>query len=173
MPASPAAACRPPPAAALEPNTQIKLVPELKPSVLPHDASDGELHIWIKKYEAYYTAFGMQHARTAVQHAYLLNCLDSTLALKLDGSISAQTSVLGANLWMSKLLEMFRKNILSCSEGIFFPNDPADGPGRSRFPRATYVCSFGSWHIGDDFRRHAVSYSPQQSTRCQTEGKIE
>ena len=51
----------------------------------------------------------MQHARTAVQHAYLLNCLDSTLALQLDGSILAQTPVLGANSCMSKLLEMFRK----------------------------------------------------------------
>ena len=110
VPASPAAARRPPPAAAAqEQSTQIKLVPELKPSVLPHDASAGELRVWIKKYEAYYAASGMQHARTAVQHAYLLNCLDSTLSMQLDGSISAQTPVLGANSCMSKLQEMFRK----------------------------------------------------------------
>ena len=64
VPASQAAAHRPPPAA----NTlnQIKLVPELKPRVLPYDASAGELRIWIKKYEAYYAASGMQHARTVV-----------------------------------------------------------------------------------------------------------
>ena len=110
VPASPAAACRPPPDAAAEASSnQIKLVPELKPSVLPHDASAGELRIWIKKYEAYYTASGMQYARTAVQNAYLLNCLNSTLSLELDGNISAQTPVLGANSCMSKLLEMFRK----------------------------------------------------------------
>ena len=51
----------------------------------------------------------MQHARTAVQHAYLLNCLDSTLSLQLDGSITAQTLVLGANSCTSKLVERFRK----------------------------------------------------------------
>ena len=109
VPASPAAASRSPPAAAAESSTQIKFVPELKPSVLPHDAFAGELLIWIKKYEEYYAASGMQHARTAVQHAYLLNCLDSTLSLQLDGSITAQTPVLGANSCISKLLEMFRK----------------------------------------------------------------
>ena len=110
VPASLAAARRPPPAAAQEqPTNQIKLVSELKPSVLSHDASVGELRIWIKKYKAYYAASGMQHARMAVQHAYLLNCLDSTVSLQLDGSISAQTPVLGANSCLSKLLEMFRK----------------------------------------------------------------
>ena len=52
-----------------------------------YDASAGEIHIWIKEFEAYFAASGMQHARTAVQHAYLLNCLDSTLFLQLDRSI--------------------------------------------------------------------------------------
>ena len=109
VPASPAAARRPPPAATAETPSQIKLVPELKPAVLPHDASASELRIWIKKIEAYYAASGKQHPRTAVQHAYLLNFLDSTLSLQLDGNISAQTPVLGANSCMSKLMEMFRK----------------------------------------------------------------
>ena len=107
VPASPAAASRPPPAA--DAGNQIKLLPELKPSVLPHDATAGELRIWIKKYEAYHAASGMQHTRTAVQHAYLLNWLDSTLSLLLDGSITAQTPLLGANSCISKLVEMFRK----------------------------------------------------------------
>ena len=106
-PASPAAACRPPLAA--DASTQIKLVLELKPSVLPNDASAGELRIWIKKFEACYQASGMQHARTAVQHGYLLNCLDSTLSLQLDCGVTAQTPMLGAYSCMSKLTEMFRK----------------------------------------------------------------
>ena len=46
VPASPDAARRLLPAA--DEDNQIKLVWELKPSVLPHDASAGELHIWIK-----------------------------------------------------------------------------------------------------------------------------
>ena len=107
VPAFPAAARRPPPAA--DAGNQIKLVQELKPSVLPHDATAGELHFWIKKYEAYYASSGMQHAGIAVHHAYLFNCLGSTLSLQLDGSIMAQTPVLGAILCISKLVEMFRK----------------------------------------------------------------
>ena len=48
-PASPAAR-RPPPTA--DSNT-VKLVTELKPDTLSHDASAGELRIWCRKYEAY------------------------------------------------------------------------------------------------------------------------
>ena len=109
-PASQAVTRRPPPAA--DTSKQMNLVPELKPSVLPNDALAWELHIWINKFEAYYQASGMQHARTVVQHAYLLNCLDSTLSLQLDGGITAQTLVLGANSRMSKLVQMFRKKYL-------------------------------------------------------------
>ena len=32
----------------------MKLVAELKPEVLSHDATAGELRIWLKKFEAYY-----------------------------------------------------------------------------------------------------------------------
>ena len=90
-PAYPAAARRPPPAG----DGQIKLVTELKPETLAHDASAGELRIWLNKFEAYYIASGMQNTRTAVQHVYLLNCLDSELSLQLDGCVTAQTPVLG------------------------------------------------------------------------------
>ena len=69
----------------------------------------GELRIWLKKFEAYYIASGMQHARTAVQQAYLLNCLDSELSLQLDGCITAQTPVLGQNSCASGLAEIFKK----------------------------------------------------------------
>ena len=74
--ASPAATRRPPPVT----DGQIKLVTELKPETLAHNATAGELRIWLKKFEAYYIASGMQNTRTAVQQAYLLNCLDSELS---------------------------------------------------------------------------------------------
>ena len=80
--ASLAAACRPHPAS----GGQIKLLTELKLETLAHDASAGELRIWLRKFEAYYIASGMQNALTAMQHAYLLNCLDSELSLQLDGA---------------------------------------------------------------------------------------
>ena len=99
--ASPAAARRPPPVT----DGQIKLVTELKPETLAHDATAGELRIWLKKFEAYY----MQNAQTAVQQAYLLNCLDSELSLQLDGCITAQTPVLGQNSCASGLTEIFKK----------------------------------------------------------------
>ena len=82
---------------------------ELKPETLAHDASAGELHIWLKKFEAYYIASGMQNTRTAVQPAYLLDCLDSELSLQLDGCFTAQTAVLGPNSCATKLTEIFKK----------------------------------------------------------------
>ena len=41
----------------------------------------------------------MQLARNQVQHAYLLNCLDSELYLCLTSSIAATTPVLGTRDW--------------------------------------------------------------------------
>ena len=56
-PASPAAR-RPLPAAD---SNSVKLVTELKPETLSHDASAGELRIWCRKYEAYYLSC-LEHA---------------------------------------------------------------------------------------------------------------
>ena len=68
---------------------------ELKPEVLSHDATAGELRIWLKKFEAYYHASNMQVARIQVQQAYLRNCLDNALALQLDSTIQQTTPVIG------------------------------------------------------------------------------
>ena len=99
VPASPAAARRPTPVT----DVHIKLVTELKPETLAHDALAGELIIWLKKFEAYHNASGM-----AIQHAYLLNCLDSELSLQLDRCITSQTAVLGPNFCASRLTEIFK-----------------------------------------------------------------
>ena len=37
-------------------NSGMKLVADLKPDVLSHDATAGKLRIWLKKFEAYYHA---------------------------------------------------------------------------------------------------------------------
>ena len=94
---------------------------ELNPETLAHDDSAGELRIWLKKFEAYYIASGIQNARTAVQHAYLLNCLDSELSLQLNGCITAQATVLGPNLCASRLTEIFKKKylLLLCRKKFF------------------------------------------------------
>ena len=91
-PASPATR-RPPPAAD---STSVRLVTELKPDTLSHHASAGELRIWCRKYKAYYHSSNMQLARNQVQQAYLLNCLNSELYLRLTSAIAATTPVLGA-----------------------------------------------------------------------------
>ena len=104
-PASPAAAPRPPPMS----DGQIKLVTELKSETMAHDASASEL--WLKKFEAYYIASGMQNVCTVVQHAYLLNCLNSELSLQLECCITAQTSMLGPNSFATRLTEFFFKKI--------------------------------------------------------------
>ena len=61
-----------------------------------HDSSAGELRIRFRKYKAYYHASIMQLSRNQDQQAYLLNCLDSELYLRLTSSIAATTPVLGA-----------------------------------------------------------------------------
>ena len=90
---APSAARRPPSAAD---SNSVKLVTQLKPDTLSRDASAGELCIWCRKYEAYYQASNMQLARNQVQQAYLLNCLDSELYLRLTSAIAATMPVLGA-----------------------------------------------------------------------------
>ena len=74
----------------------MKRVAELKPEVLSHDATAGELTIWLKKFEAYYHASNMQVTRIQVQQAYLRNCLDNALALQLDSTIQQTTPAIRA-----------------------------------------------------------------------------
>ena len=76
----------------------MKLVAEPKPEVLSHDATAGELKIWLKKFEANYHASNMQVARIQVQQAYLRNCLDNSLALQLDSSIQQAKPVIGGGV---------------------------------------------------------------------------
>ena len=91
-------------------NSGMKLVAELKPEVLSHDAMAGELRIWLKKFEAYYHASNMQVARIQVQQAYLLNNLDNPLALQLDSSIQQTTPVIGGGVTcISNLAAIFKR----------------------------------------------------------------
>ena len=88
----------------------MKLVAELKPEVLSHNARAGKLRIWLKKFEAYYHASNMQVARIQVQQAYLRNCLDNALALQLDSSIQQTTSVIGGGVTcISNLAAIFKR----------------------------------------------------------------
>ena len=93
-------------------NNGMKLVAELKPKVLSHDAMARELRIWLKKFEAYYHASNMQVTRIQVQQAYLRNCLDNALALQLDSSIQQTTPLIGGGVTcISNLAAIFnRKN---------------------------------------------------------------
>ena len=92
--ATPPAARRPPPPHG-EASSNMKLVGELKPDNLQHDSTAGDLRVWRKKFESYYTASNMHLSRLSVQQAHLLNCLDRELSLQLDSSIQATTPVMG------------------------------------------------------------------------------
>ena len=81
----PAAARRPPPP--VETSGHMKLVGELKPDNLQHDSTAGDLRVWRRKFESYYTASNMHLSWLSVQQAHLLNCLDRELSLQLDSSI--------------------------------------------------------------------------------------
>ena len=88
----------------------MKLVVELKPEVLSHDATAGKLRIWLKKFEAYYHASNMQVARIQVQQAYLRNCLDNALALQLDSTIQQTIPVIGGGVTCtSNLSAIFKR----------------------------------------------------------------
>ena len=88
----------------------MKLVAELKPEVLSHDATAGELRIWLKKFEAHYHASNMQVARIQVQQAYLQNCLDNAPALQLDSTIQQTTPVIGGGVTcISNLSAIFKR----------------------------------------------------------------
>ena len=66
--------------------------------------------VWCRKYEAYYHASNRQLARNQVQQAYLLNCLDSDLYLRLTSAIATTTPVLGAGAsCLTMLTNIFRQ----------------------------------------------------------------
>ena len=91
----------------------MKLVAQLKPEVLSHDATAGELRIWLKKFEAYYHASNMQVARIQVQQAYLRNCLDNALALQLDSTIQQTKALIGGGVTcISNLSAIFKRKYL-------------------------------------------------------------
>ena len=88
----------------------MKLVGELKPDNLQHNSTAGDLRIWRKKFESYYTASNMHLSRLNVQQAHLLNCLDRELSLQLDSSIQATTPVMGNGITcLSILTGIFEK----------------------------------------------------------------
>ena len=106
---SPAAARRPPPPH-VEGTVNMKLVGELKPETLQHDSTAGDLRVWRKKFESYYTVSNMHLSRLNVQKAHLLNCLDRELSLQLDSSIQVTTPVTGNGItYLSILTGIFEK----------------------------------------------------------------
>ena len=144
--ASPAATRRTPP---VQDSESVKLVSELKPDTLSHDSSAGGLRIWCRKYEAYYHASNMQLARNQVQQAYLLNCLDSELYLRLTSSIAATTPVLGAG---NSCLNMLRQKYPL----LLRRKTAAIRPGRTRFRRAPEGGSCQSRHTRHESRGRSL-----------------
>ena len=106
----PAAAARRPPPPHVEESGHMKLVGELKPENLQHNSTAGDLRVWRKKFESYYTASNMHLSRLNVQQAHLLYCLDRELSLQLDSSIQATTPVMGNGVTcLSILTGIFEK----------------------------------------------------------------
>ena len=68
--ATPPAAARRPPPPHVDGTGNMKLVGELKPENLQHDSTVGDLRVWRKKFESYYTASNMHLSRQNVQQAH-------------------------------------------------------------------------------------------------------
>ena len=111
--ATPPAAARRPPTPHVEGTSYMKLMGELRPETLQHDSTAGDLCVWRKKFESYYTASNMYLSRLNVHWANLLNCLDRELSLQLDSSIQATTLVTGNGMTcLSILTSIFEKKYL-------------------------------------------------------------
>ena len=123
----------PPPAAD---SNSVKLVTELKPDTLSHDASAGELHIWCRKYEVYYHASNMQLARNQVQQAYLLNCLDFRALFASDQrDRSYNACARGRRVMLDYAHEHFSAEVsLAAEKKNFFWHGAAVRPRPACFP---------------------------------------
>ena len=114
----------------------VKVISELKPDTLSHDAQAGSLRVWMRKYEAYYHASGMQVACIQVQQAYFLNCLDDELSLRVSSLLTAATTVLGNNdSCMLHLHNVFNQRYpLLLRRRQFFQMQQQTGQDKRAFP---------------------------------------
>ena len=71
-------------APALAPARVSKPSAELKPKELSHDASMATFRTWKKQFRAYYDASNLGTLPCSQQQAYLNNCVDETLATRVD-----------------------------------------------------------------------------------------
>ena len=80
-------------AAAATPARVSKSSAELKPKELSHDASMATFRTWKKQFRAYYDAGNIGTLPCSQQQAYLTNCIDETLATRVDRESTATTPV--------------------------------------------------------------------------------
>ena len=87
--AAPQAAIAAPPT----PTRSHKPSAELKPKELLHDASMASFRTWKKQFKAYFDAGNLISLPCSQQQAYLNNCVDETLASRIDRESTATTPV--------------------------------------------------------------------------------
>ena len=109
----------------------MKRVGDLKPETLQHDSTAGDLRVWRKKFESYYTASNMHLSRLSVQQAHLPNFLDRDLSLQLDSSIQATTPVTGHGMTCLAYLRRTTPHYFEGNISSPWPNKLAKMNGRS------------------------------------------
>ena len=72
----------------------VKVVSDLRPSKLTLDNTPGELRIWIRKLNAFFTASNLKEASLEEQKAHLAACIDDKLNLRLVEKIDLAMNVL-------------------------------------------------------------------------------
>ena len=72
---------------------RVKPSAELKPKKFSHDASMATFRTWKKQFRAYYDAGNLGSLPCAQQQAYLNNCVDETLASRIDRESTRTTPV--------------------------------------------------------------------------------
>ena len=81
-------------AAAQPPRPSVKpSSSELKPEKLTHDDSASTFHTWKKQFRAYYDSAQLGALPRSQQQAYLCNCVDTVLRVRIDRKAAGTTPV--------------------------------------------------------------------------------
>ena len=103
-------------AAAAAPARASKPSAELKPKELSYDPSMATFRAWKKQFRAYYDAGNLSSLPCSQQQAYLNNCIDETLATRVDRESTATTPV------YSPIQELF--TCIQVLDGYFLEVNP-------------------------------------------------
>ena len=86
-----------PAAATARPASRAKPLEGLKPKPLSREHTPAEFALWKEGFTAFYTASELERAGIEEQRAYLAQCLDTDMNLRVRGKVDPKTAIYGEN----------------------------------------------------------------------------